>query len=142
MEEKKFKLDEEWMDMPKSVKTFGALLNDINDQLKERGRILLGVLHGEISVTREETEAWEKRPVGEKPQKLLQLGGEAAGNGYLALGGALGQKSARGERHLNLKTVRGGVSALAGQNLAFSGGRFAVDGARDVPAGVDLRLIG
>ncbi len=65
MEEKKFKLDEEWRDMPKGVKTFGALLNEINDQLKERGRVLLGVLHGEISVTREETEAWEKRPVGE-----------------------------------------------------------------------------
>lgn len=65
MEEKKFKLDEKWVDMPKGVETFGALLGWVIQQMKDRDRVLLGVLHGEVSVNHEELGAWEMRPIGE-----------------------------------------------------------------------------
>ncbi len=65
MGKKKFKMDEKWVDMPKGVETFGALLGRVIQQMKERDRVLLGVLHGGASVTHEELEAWEMRPIGE-----------------------------------------------------------------------------
>ena len=65
MKEKKFKMDEEWVDVPEGVVTFGALLGWILNHWKSRDRVLLGVLHGEVSVNHKELDAWEMRPIGE-----------------------------------------------------------------------------
>ena len=42
MEEKKFKIDGEWVDVPEGVVTFGALLGWNLNHLKCRDRVLLG----------------------------------------------------------------------------------------------------
>lgn len=65
MEEKKFKMDEEWVDMPDGAGTFGALVAWVTEKLKGQERVLLGTLHGEAAVTQEEMAAWESRPIGE-----------------------------------------------------------------------------
>ena len=61
----RFKLDEEWYDLPEGMETFGSLRNWVNSKLKDDGRVLLGILNGEASLTLDEMEGCEERPIGD-----------------------------------------------------------------------------
>ncbi|MEE9276397.1 MAG: hypothetical protein V3V62_13915 [bacterium] len=59
MEARRFKMDEEWHDMPEGVETFGALRAWAMDHFKEKGRVFLGALHGEASLSHDQMAEWE-----------------------------------------------------------------------------------
>lgn len=61
----RFKLDEEWHEAPGGVATYGELEGWVAARLREEGRVLLGALHGEAGVTRDEAERWQVRPLDE-----------------------------------------------------------------------------
>lgn len=46
----RFKLDEEWYDLPDEMETFGALRDWVNSRLKEENRVLLGVMSGDATL--------------------------------------------------------------------------------------------
>ncbi len=61
----RFKMDEEWHDVPEGVDSFGPLKKWVEGHFKERGLVLLGTLHGEASLTLDEADAWHDRPLSE-----------------------------------------------------------------------------
>lgn len=65
MDHKKIKMDEKWVEMPKGLETFGDLLGWVVRQAKESDRVILGVLHDQVSVRNEELNDWEIRPIEE-----------------------------------------------------------------------------
>ncbi len=63
MDPLRFKLDEEWFDLPEGMETFGELRDWVISRLKGEGRVLLGTMSGEASLTVDEMSAWGGRPV-------------------------------------------------------------------------------
>ena len=63
MDSLRFKLDEEWFDLPEGMETFGELRDWVISRLKREGRILLGTMSGDASLTVDEMSAWGGRPV-------------------------------------------------------------------------------
>ncbi len=61
----RFKLDEEWYDLPEGMNAFGALRNWVVTKLPDDSRVLLGVLNGDASLTPNEMVKWEERPINE-----------------------------------------------------------------------------
>ena len=61
----RFKMDEEWCEAPGKVATYGDLEGWVTERLRGRGRVLLGALHGEAGVTRDEAGRWQGRALGE-----------------------------------------------------------------------------
>jgi len=61
----RFKMDDEWHEVPEGVATFGELQGWAVDRFREEGRVLLGALHGEALVTQEEVAQWKGRPLRE-----------------------------------------------------------------------------
>lgn len=61
----RFKLDEEWYDLPEGMNAFGALRSWIISKLADDSRVLLGVLSGDVSLTLNEMVEWEGRPINE-----------------------------------------------------------------------------
>lgn len=65
METLRFKLDEEWYDLPDEMKSFGALRDWVNSRLKDEGRVLLGVMSGDATLMLEEIEDRSDWPLGQ-----------------------------------------------------------------------------
>lgn len=61
----RFKMDEEWHEAPAGVATYGDLEGWVATRLRGQGRVLLGALHGEAGVTRDEAGRWQARALGE-----------------------------------------------------------------------------
>ncbi len=65
MECLRFKLDEEWYDLPEGMKKFHSLRDWVASKLKGEGRVLLGIMNGDDSVRQEEIDEWGERPLDE-----------------------------------------------------------------------------
>ena len=61
----RFKMDEEWCEAPDEVATYGDLEGWVAARLLEKGRVLLGTLHGEAGVTQDEAGRWQGRSLDE-----------------------------------------------------------------------------
>ena len=59
VEARRFKMDEEWHDMPEGVETFGALRAWAMGRFKKKGRVFLGALHGDASMSHDQMAEWE-----------------------------------------------------------------------------------
>jgi hypothetical protein len=53
----RFKLDEEWYDLPSEMETFGALRDWVSSKLKEEDRVLLGIMSGDTTLRAEDIES-------------------------------------------------------------------------------------
>jgi len=53
----RFKLDEEWYDLPGEMETFGALRDWVSSMLKEEDRVLLGIMSGDATLRAEDIES-------------------------------------------------------------------------------------
>lgn len=60
-----FKIDEEWSDIPEGVATFGELHEWAIVHFKGLGRVLLGVMNGDVTLMQGEMLEWADRPVSE-----------------------------------------------------------------------------
>jgi hypothetical protein len=65
MEGKRIKLDKEWLEVPQEIDTFGLLMEWVCLQMKNKDRVFLGALHGEVTICQDELAAWRERPISE-----------------------------------------------------------------------------
>ena len=77
MDPLRFKLDEEWYDLPEGMNAFGALRSWVIAKLADDSRVLLGVLSGDASLTLDEMMDWEGRSIN-KFETLEFLSAEPA----------------------------------------------------------------
>ncbi|MDA1000941.1 MAG: hypothetical protein O2807_10575 [bacterium] len=60
-----FRMDEKRYDIPAGVATFGELCEWVMNHFKELGRVLLGVMDGDVTLMQGEMAEWAGRPIGE-----------------------------------------------------------------------------